>query len=1191
MPSLSVSSNNLDEHLSWLLRSKPNIPVYTVTLSGSTIQAFPEASQSITTWRNDAEENTLFDPTIGEDLDLDVLMSPPRRDDEISLPDMQAAALDSATPVSRIRARTPARTVTHQIPLHVTSSNGPQPSPGHSRMFAVDLTENSPPRIGPLAGRKRKSEEMSAMSLPKKTIPPPSSIPDDEFAFIDDFDDDEDIEEEMVNNAPDEPPPPYATMPPRSPEVLLPIRSPTSQRISHFIDIHQPQPQVQPQPESARKRKSYSRTSSEVADSPSMVKRLNAPKPNPQADECSPSEKVASTPASQQKIVQSKSYDNHPPKILEASSVSMQPKVVNPKPSQQEEAVISMFLKWSLADLEDCVTSFTKKKQELDTQISTIIQFGGIPGPQVSARVGAIKNKLDAVASLKSSRSTLQTLKKRKENLIKMFADGFDGDLQGLQAEMIAVTTDINAQMFAVLASLRTAELLEQGFNLKRPVRPNNIMVESTQETPDQLDYLQAPQVPASLHSSDRIKQTQFEPPSTNMNFSKAWNPSKDIKFQPAEPRKQESRHEQRLVAPPHSNNFPNLATSNDHSNFFSNNRQHRSPTVGSDYYDDEDEAMQTLFDGFENNPVSMHNKRLTASKPREAFREMSGNRITMPMKPSSGGLLTKTTDPSLFNHSWSKDVNKVLSRTFRLGGFRPNQLESINATLGGHDTFVLMPTGGGKSLCYQLPAMIDTGKTSGITIVISPLLSLMEDQVNHLQRLHIHAFLLNSETDKESKSMIMNGLRERQPEKFLRLLYVTPEMLTKNERMVDMFKDLHSRGKLARIVIDEAHCVSQWGHDFRPDYKQLGTMRDKFPGVPVIALTATATENVKQDVIHQLHMKDWKMFHQSFNRPNLFYRVMIKSKGIVKNLIELISESYSKQSGIIYCLSRKECEVVAGKLMQAGISAHHYHAAMESMEKKQVQAKWQSGKYDVIVATIAFGMGIDKPDVRFVIHHSAPKSLEGYYQETGRAGRDGELSGCYLYYSYHDIKRYERIIDGDKETNWEQKQRQKGMLTAVTRFAENRVDCRRQQVLHYFGERFEAQKCEGTCDNCTSGTRYKVIDITSYARDAIGLVQSVYAHLEIELNPRSKKAYFKGLTMSVFLDLFGGRVPKAWKDKSLEGLPQFNTGASLPRGDRERVFNKLMFERALDERNIQNDAGFTTQYIIVSLFSFTNHI
>ena len=583
---------------------------------------------------------------------------------------------------------------------------------------------------------------------------------------------------------------------------------------------------------------------------------------------------------------------------------------------------------------------------------------------------------------------------------------------------------------------------------------------------------------------------------------------------------------------------------------------------------DDDDEEMLEYAEELENQDArpSMEKRR----PARQIFTETSGNAVKQDVKHCYSKEHPKSPKPTQLQHRWSKDVKMALRTRFHLTGFRPHQLEAINATLSGKDTFVLMPTGGGKSLCYQLPSIISSGHTQGVTVVISPLLSLMQDQVDHLKRLQIQAYLVNGEITAEHRKFVMNGLKEPRVEKFIELLYITPEMISKSARMVEAFRDLHRRKKLARIVIDEAHCVSQWGHDFRPDYKLLGEVRQQFPDVPVMALTATATENVKLDVIHNLKIEGCQVLAQSFNRPNLTYEVRSKgkSKDVVEDIARTINSVHRNQSGIIYCLSRQSCEKIAGQLRHDhGIKAQHYHAGMDPEDKRKAQKQWQAGKYHVIVATIAFGMGIDKADVRFVIHHTIPKSLEGYYQETGRAGRDGKRSGCYLYYGYQDTSALKRMID-DGEGSQEQKSRQRGMLRNVIQFCENRSDCRRVQVLGYFSEQFRPEDCKAACDNCNSQSVFQSEDFTGHAKSAIQLVRQMED---------------QNVTMLHCVDVLRGGKSKKISEMGHNRLKQYGAGSDLERGDVERLFYRLLSEDALEERNVMNKAGFASQYVHVS--------
>ncbi|KFY70586.1 hypothetical protein V498_10309, partial [Pseudogymnoascus sp. VKM F-4517 (FW-2822)] len=414
---------------------------------------------------------------------------------------------------------------------------------------------------------------------------------------------------------------------------------------------------------------------------------------------------------------------------------------------------------------------------------------------------------------------------------------------------------------------------------------------------------------------------------------------------------------------------------------------------------------------------------------------------------------------------------------------------------------------------------------------------------------------------------MVMSALEERVPEDYVELLYVTPEMVTKSEAILSKFASLHRRRKLARIVIDEAHCVSQWGHDFRPDYKELGEVRARFPGVPIMALTATATENVKIDVIHNLAMEGCEQYTQSFNRPNLTYEVRPKPKHaeMMESIAEIITKRYKGQTGIIYALSRKNCEKVAEELFTVyKIKAAHYHAALKPVEKKQVQQDWQAGKWQVIVATIAFGMGIDKANVRFVIHQTMPKSLEGYYQETGRAGRDGKLSGCYLYFGYQDTTILRKFIE-DGEGNNEQKERQRSMLNRMSQFCENKVDCRRVEVLSYFGERFQKEDCNGTCDNCSSTSVYEAIDRSKETRIALSIVR----HLKTE-----------NLTLVNYADIMRGYRSAKVTSCNFDKMDSFGQVKHLRKNDVEALLYRLISENALREESQINKAGFASTYL-----------
>jgi len=397
-------------------------------------------------------------------------------------------------------------------------------------------------------------------------------------------------------------------------------------------------------------------------------------------------------------------------------------------------------------------------------------------------------------------------------------------------------------------------------------------------------------------------------------------------------------------------------------------------------------------------------------------------------------------------------DLNASLKKHFGFDTFKGNQEEVINNVLKGNDTFVLMPTGGGKSLCYQLPALM----LSGTAIVISPLIALMKNQVDAMRNFSADdgiAHFLNSSLTKTA----INKVKEDILSKKTKLLYVAPESLTKEEN-IEFLKQV----EISFYAVDEAHCISEWGHDFRPEYRRIRPIISEIGESPVIALTATATPKVQHDIQKNLGMLNAMVFKSSFNRPNLYYEVRPKvnpSKEIIK-----ILKSYAGKSAIIYCLSRKKVEELAETLVVNGIKALPYHAGMDASTRANNQDKFLMEETDVIVATIAFGMGIDKPDVRMVIHYDIPKSLEGYYQETGRAGRDGGEGRCIAFYSYKDIQKLEKFMQGKPLAEQEIG---KQLLLETVSYAESSV-CRRKTLLHYFGEKYEVQDCE-TCDNCVN--------------------------------------------------------------------------------------------------------------------------
>ncbi|WP_439608247.1 DNA helicase RecQ [Hydrogenophaga sp.] len=496
-----------------------------------------------------------------------------------------------------------------------------------------------------------------------------------------------------------------------------------------------------------------------------------------------------------------------------------------------------------------------------------------------------------------------------------------------------------------------------------------------------------------------------------------------------------------------------------------------------------------------------------------------------------------------------------VLHEVFGYDAFRGPQAEIVSHVGAGGDALVLMPTGGGKSLCYQVPAIVRERAGQGLTVVVSPLIALMHDQVGALIEAGVAAAFLNSSLSSEDAQRVEKEMLRGE----LTLLYAAPERLT-TPRFLALLDSLLERGKLALFAIDEAHCVSQWGHDFRPEYRALAVLHERFPGVPRVALTATADDLTRADIVERLQLQDARTFISSFDRPNIRYQ-LVEKKDATTQLLRFIRDEHTgaegHDAGIVYCQSRRRVEEVAAMLCDAGLTALPYHAGLDAAVRQRHQDRFLREEGLIMVATIAFGMGIDKPDVRFVAHLDMPKNIEGYYQETGRAGRDGEPANAWMAYGLQDVVNQRRMIDESPAAD-EFKQVLRGKLDALLTLAEA-SDCRRVRLLAYFGE--ASQPC-GNCDNCL--TPPQLFDATESARKLLSCIYRV--------QQASGSAFGAGHIM----DILRGKVTEKVTQYGHDKLSTFGIGADLSETQWRALLRQLIAREAVQV----HDAPYNTLHL-----------
>jgi ATP-dependent DNA helicase RecQ len=482
-------------------------------------------------------------------------------------------------------------------------------------------------------------------------------------------------------------------------------------------------------------------------------------------------------------------------------------------------------------------------------------------------------------------------------------------------------------------------------------------------------------------------------------------------------------------------------------------------------------------------------------------------------------------------------DPAALLHEVFGYAQFRGHQAAIVDHVIAGGDALVLMPTGGGKSLCYQVPAIARHRAGLGVTVVVSPLIALMHDQVGALEEAGVHAAFLNSTLDSAGAQAVERELLSGR----LVMVYAAPERIT-HPRFLAMLDSLAERGLFSLIAIDEAHCVSQWGHDFREEYLQLGQLADRYPGVPRIALTATADEHTRADILDRLQLTEARAFVSSFDRPNIRYTIVEKDNAKAQ-LLRFLGDEHEGEAGIVYCQSRKKVEETADWLRAEGIEALPYHAGLDADIRRRHQDRFLREDGLVMVATVAFGMGIDKPDVRFVAHLDLPKNIEGYYQETGRAGRDGLAADAWMAYGLADVVNQRRMID-ESTAGEDFKRLQVGKLDALLALAES-LDCRRQRLLAYFGESTPVGYRCGNCDNCLQPPERW--DATEAARKALSCIYRFHQHSGI------------GYGSGHLIDVLRGKSTDKTRERGHEKLSTFGIGADLSEAQWRGVIRQLI--------------------------------